>query len=98
MLATVEGQVLKLDPRQNTYPAKNGRAEKIEKFTEVTLLQTVPNQFEAGKTDPELVRVRSFNGAHEKFKVGDKATFPSCVIRAYVPGRGGSPVLTADSR
>ena len=97
MLATVAGQVVKIEPRENKYPARGGRPEKTEKYVEVTLMQMVPNAFEPGKSDAELVRVRSFNGAHDKLKVGDQGSFP-CAIRAYVPGRGGAPVVTADCR
>lgn len=97
MVATVSGQVIKTEARQNTYPARNGKAEKVEKYTEVTLMQEVPNAFEPGKKDMELVRVRVFNGASEKVKVGEQASFP-CALRAYVPGRGGAPIVTADCR
>jgi hypothetical protein len=95
MLATVSGKVVRIQPGEAVYPARNGRAEKIEKFTEVTLLQTVPNPFQKGQTDLVTIAVRSFNGAHEKLKVGEDGSLP-CVIRGFTSS--GKVVLAADCR
>jgi hypothetical protein len=86
---TVVGKVVgivdgKTEPRDGGTP---------KAFKVVSLLQQ--RQVEGG-TSGETVAVKFWNGAAKGIEMGKDVTLQDVVIRAYVPSRGGSPVLSAD--
>jgi len=92
MRVQITGQVVGLATDKTT-PTDGKPARE---FRTVSILQS--RKLEKG-TAAEVVQVKLWgvNGfTPEQLAIGKQVTLPDVVIRAYVPSRGGTPVVTAD--